>query len=58
MEKDAAVIEAVKLLLTSLSLGAVAEWFAAESRYLGTTPIDALTANQHDRVLRSRSCVY
>ena len=53
MDKDAAVFETVKLLLTSLSPGAVADWFAAENRYLGGCPIDLLAVNQHDRVLEA-----
>ena len=54
IEKDAAVIETVNLLLDSLSPGGVADWFAAKNRYLGgERPIDLLSANQHDRVLEA-----
>lgn len=53
-DEDTAVIETVKLLSTSLSPGAVADWFEAKNRYLGgERPIDLLTVNQHDRVLEA-----
>jgi hypothetical protein len=53
MEKAEVVAETVKLLLDSLSPGGVADWFAAENRYLGACPIDLLAAGEHDRVLEA-----
>jgi hypothetical protein len=54
MDKDAAIIEAVRLLADSLTPWAVAQWFEKENRYLdGRRPADLLTAGQHDRVLEA-----
>jgi hypothetical protein len=53
MEKAEAVQATVLLLLDSLSPGGVADWLAAENRYLGACPIDLIAAGQHDRVLEA-----
>ena len=54
MDKDAAIIETVRLLADSLSPWAVTQWFEVENRYLeGRRSVDLLIAGQHDRVLEA-----
>ena len=50
-DKDAAIVETVRMLADSLSPWAVTQWFEVENRYLeGRRSVDLLIAGQHDRV--------
>ena len=54
MDKDAAIIETVRLLADSLSPWAVTQWFEVENRYFeGRRSVDLLIAGEHDRVLEA-----
>ena len=58
MDKDAAIIETVRLLADSLSPWAMTKWFEVESRYLeGRCSVDLLIAGQHDRELEAARAV-
>ncbi len=54
MKKDVAVAETTRLLSTSLSPAAVADWHQSKNLYLGgERPIDLLAADEHERVLEA-----
>ena len=53
-DKDAAIVETVRLLADSLSPWAVTQWFEVENRYFeGRRSVDLLIAGEHDRVLEA-----
>ena len=54
MDKDAAIIEVIRLLSDSLSPRVVAQWFGNDNRYLhGSRPVDLLNAGQHELVIEA-----